>query len=170
MNRTAPAPPDLDELLARLDRLAAADPAVWIDASPADAVRAAAAALPDGPLLGQTFAVKDNIDVAGLPTSAALPALERRDPATASAPVVERVLSAGALFVGKTNLDQLATGLVGLRSPYGAPTNPLDPALVPGGSSSGSAVAVASGAVDFALATDTAGAGGFRRRAAGSWA
>ena len=159
MIRTGLATLDVEELLDRLDRLAVADPAVWIRRVAADAVRAAAGSRPDGPLLGQTFAVKDNIDVAGFPTSAALPALERRDPATASAPVVELVQSAGALLVGKTNLDQLATGLVGLRSPYGAPTNPLDPALVPGGSSSGSAVAVASGAVDFALATDTAGSG-----------
>ncbi|MCA8930771.1 MAG: allophanate hydrolase, partial [Alphaproteobacteria bacterium] len=92
-----------------------------------------------GALAGRTFGVKDNIDVAGMPTTAACPAFafapER------SADVVDRLLGAGARCVGKTNMDQFATGLVGVRSPHGAPTNPLDPTLVPGGSSSGSAVA-----------------------------
>ncbi len=109
------------------------------------------------PLYGLTFAVKDNIDVAGLPTTAACPALAST-PAQ-HAPVVARLLQAGALCVGKTNLDQLATGLTGVRSPYGVARNPFDPAFVPGGSSSGSAVAVALGQVDFALGTDTAGSG-----------
>jgi allophanate hydrolase len=76
-----------------------------------------------------------------------------------SAPVVERLRQAGALLVGKTNLDQFATGLVGVRSPYGVPRNPFDPAYIPGGSSSGSAVAVASGLVAFSIGTDTAGSG-----------
>ena len=109
------------------------------------------------PLAGLTFAVKDNIDVAGLPTTAACPSysyLPRRH-----ATVVERLVNAGATCVGKTNMDQFATGLVGTRSPYGVPLNPLNPQLVPGGSSSGSAVAVARGLVDFALGTDTAGSG-----------
>ena len=73
--------------------------------------------------------------------------------------MIERLIAAGAIFVGKTNLDQFATGLVGVRSPYGVPRNPFDPAMIPGGSSSGSAVAVASGLVSFAVATDTAGSG-----------
>jgi allophanate hydrolase len=109
------------------------------------------------PLYGIPFAVKDNIDVAGLPTTAACPAYEYRPPV--SAPVVERLIAAGAIVIGKTNLDQFATGLVGVRSPYGVPRNTFDPMMVPGGSSSGSAVAVAAGLVSFALGTDTAGSG-----------
>ena len=103
------------------------------------------------------FAVKDNIDLGGCPTTAGCPAfayLPERD-----AFVVARLRAAGALPVGKTNLDQFATGLVGVRTPYPAPRNALDPAIVPGGSSSGSAVAVARGLVAFALGTDTAGSG-----------
>jgi allophanate hydrolase len=109
------------------------------------------------PLFGIPFAVKDNIDVAGLPTTAACPAYAYT--ATTSAPVVERLLEAGALLVGKTNLDQFATGLVGTRSPYGVPANPFDARYITGGSSSGSASAVARGLVAFALGTDTAGSG-----------
>jgi allophanate hydrolase len=109
------------------------------------------------PLYGLPCAVKDNIDVAGLATTAACPGFAYRP--TRSAPVVERLIEAGALLVGKTNLDQFATGLVGVRSPYGVPANPFDPAFIPGGSSSGSAVAVAAGLVAFALGTDTAGSG-----------
>jgi allophanate hydrolase len=109
------------------------------------------------PLFGVPFAVKDNIDVAGVPTTAACPAFayvpER------SATVVERLERAGAVLIGKTNLDQFATGLVGTRSPYGVPVNPFDARYIPGGSSSGSAVAVARGLVTFALGTDTAGSG-----------
>src|SRR5207302_9749150 len=104
------------------------------------------------PLYGIPFAVKDNIDVAGLPTTAACPAFAYM-PAS-SAPVVDRLRRAGALFVGKTNLDQFATGLTGTRSPHGIPRNPFDPAFIPGGSSSGSAVAVAAGVVGFALGPD----------------
>jgi allophanate hydrolase len=110
-----------------------------------------------GPLGGRTLAVKDNIDVAGLPTTAAHPGL--RSVATRSATVVERLVAAGAAVVGKTNMDQLATGLVGTRSPYGACRNALDPTRIAGGSSSGSALAVALGEADLALATDTAGSG-----------
>ncbi|WP_437379797.1 allophanate hydrolase [Inquilinus limosus] len=109
------------------------------------------------PLWGVPFAVKDNIDVAGMPTTAACPAfayVAERD-----ATVVALLREAGALVVGKTNLDQFATGLVGVRSPYPIPRNAIDPALVPGGSSSGSAVAAARGIVSFALGTDTAGSG-----------
>ncbi|MCU1593037.1 MAG: Allophanate hydrolase [Frankiales bacterium] len=110
-----------------------------------------------GPLAGIPFAVKDNIDVAGLPSTAACPALE--EVKATSAYVVQRLVDAGAVPVGKTNMDQFATGLVGTRSPYGIPTCVDDPSRVSGGSSSGSAVAVASGIVPLALGTDTAGSG-----------
>lgn len=109
------------------------------------------------PLYGVPFAVKDNIDVAGLETTVACPAYAYRP--ECSAFVVERLLRDGAIVIGKTNLDQFATGLVGVRSPYGIPTNPFDAERVPGGSSSGSAVAVALGLCSFALGTDTAGSG-----------
>lgn len=142
------------------------DGATWITRVPRDDVRARVAEVvarwhaegPDAlPLAGVPFGVKDNIDVAGLPTTAGCPAFARVP--TTSAPVVERLEAAGAVCLGKTNLDQFATGLVGTRSPYGVPRNPIDPLLVPGGSSSGSGVAVATGAVAFALGTDTAGSG-----------
>ncbi len=109
------------------------------------------------PLYGLPFAIKDNIDVAGLPTTAACPQFAYT-PDT-SAPVVERLLAAGAILIGKTNLDQFATGVAGVRSPYGVARNPFDERYIPGGSSSGSAVAVAAGLVSFALGTDTAGSG-----------
>ncbi|MFN4263416.1 MAG: allophanate hydrolase [Thioalkalivibrionaceae bacterium] len=112
---------------------------------------------PHLPLFGVPFAVKDNIDAAGWETTAACPAYAYR-PARDAA-VVERLRAAGAVLFGKTNLDQFATGLVGTRSPYGVPVNPFAPERVPGGSSSGSAVAVARGLVAFALGTDTAGSG-----------
>jgi allophanate hydrolase len=110
-----------------------------------------------GPLWGVPFAVKDNIDVEGVPTTAACPAFAHVPPV--SAPCVDRLRAAGALFVGKTNMDQFATGLSGARSPYGLVRSTIDPSLIGGGSSSGSAVAVAAGVVAFALATDTAGSG-----------
>jgi len=109
------------------------------------------------PLFGVPFAVKDNIDVAGVPTTAACPSFAYVP--QVSSPAVERLIAAGAVLIGKTNLDQFATGLVGVRSPYGVPRNPFDPTKIPGGSSSGSAVAVAAGLVGFALGTDTAGSG-----------
>jgi allophanate hydrolase len=109
------------------------------------------------PLFGLVFAVKDNIDVAGLPTTAACPAFSYVP--SRSAFVVARLEAAGAIVLGKANLDQFATGLVGVRSPYGVPRNALDAKLIPGGSSSGSAVAVAARIVDFSLGTDTAGSG-----------
>jgi len=109
------------------------------------------------PLYGIPVAVKDNIDTVGLPTTAACPAFSYRPGKDAT--VVARLRRAGAIIIGKTNLDQFATGLVGTRSPYGVPRNPLDPALIPGGSSSGSAVAVATGIVPVSLGTDTAGSG-----------
>jgi allophanate hydrolase len=150
-----------DEVLARIT--AAGNDGVWISRVPQDVLRAEAKALEARadaaalPLYGLPFAVKDNIDVKGLPTTCACPDFAYR-PAH-SAPVVECLRRAGALLVGKTNLDQFATGLVGTRSPYGVPRNPFDPAYIPGGSSSGSAVAVATGLVAFALGTDTAGSG-----------
>jgi allophanate hydrolase len=109
------------------------------------------------PLWGIPFAVKDNIDVAGMPTTAACPDyayMPERDAA-----VVARLKAAGAMVIGKTNLDQFATGLVGVRTPHPIPKNAIDASLVPGGSSSGSAVATARGIVSFALGTDTAGSG-----------
>ena len=149
-----------------LRRIAAADDgAIWISRV-ADTVllaRAAELGALDAdararlPLYGIPFAVKDNIDADGLDTTAACPDFAYRPERNATA--VERLLAAGAMLVGKTNLDQFATGLVGVRSPYGVPRNPFDPAFVPGGSSSGSAVAVARGLVSFALGTDTAGSG-----------
>jgi allophanate hydrolase len=133
------------------------DPAVWIGGIDADAARRVARNPVAGPLSGVPFAVKDNIDVGGAPTTAGCPAYSY-DAAT-SATAVDRLVDAGALVLGKTNLDQFATGLVGTRSPYGIPINPFDATVVPGGSSSGSAVAVAAGLVPFALGTDTAGSG-----------
>ncbi len=150
----------VDEVLKRI--AAAGDDKVWISRVPDAALRAQADDLDrrgDGslPLFGIPFAVKDNIDVAGLPTTAACPGFAYMP--KESAEVVKQLVAAGAIVVGKTNLDQFATGLVGVRSPYGVPRNPFDPAYVPGGSSSGSAVAVSSGLVSFSLGTDTAGSG-----------
>ncbi len=109
------------------------------------------------PLFGVPFAVKDNIDVAGWPTSAACPAFTYT--AENDAFVVAQLKAAGAVVIGKTNLDQYATGLVGTRSPFGAVCNTFDPAYVSGGSSSGSASVLARGLVGFSLGTDTAGSG-----------
>jgi len=109
------------------------------------------------PLYGIPVAVKDNIDVAGLPTTAACPAYAYMPSLDATS--VARLRAAGAIMIGKTNLDQFATGLVGVRSPYGIPNNPMRGDLIPGGSSSGSAVAVSTGLVPLALGTDTAGSG-----------
>ena len=109
------------------------------------------------PLWGIPFAVKDNIDVAGMPTTAACPDYAYMP--THDATVVALLKAAGALVIGKTNLDQFATGLVGVRTPHPIPKNAIDAALVPGGSSSGSAVATSRGIVSFALGTDTAGSG-----------
>lgn len=126
------------ELQPYLDRLAVADPA-------------------ELPLYGIPFAIKDNIDLQGIPTTAAC--AEYAYVPERSAFVVQRLIDAGAIPVGKTNLDQFATGLVGCRTPYGATRNSFDPDYVSGGSSGGSAVAVAKGLVSFSLGTDTAGSG-----------
>jgi allophanate hydrolase len=143
---------------------AAARPEVWIALRPeADALAEAAALdarLAAGehlPLAGLVAAVKDNIDVAGLPTTAGAPSYAYQPAVDATA--VARLRAAGVIVLGKTNLDQFATGLVGTRSPHGAVRNAVDPARISGGSSSGSAVAVALGLVDLALGTDTAGSG-----------
>lgn len=130
---------------------------VWITLVSEDAARAKARNAPKGPLHGIPFAVKDNIDVAGLPTTCACPAFAYTP--ERSATVVELLEAAGAILIGKTNMDQFATGLVGTRSPYGIPSSVFSDEHISGGSSSGSAVAVAAGLVSFALGTDTAGSG-----------
>jgi allophanate hydrolase len=128
----------LDEMLAYSQKLAGVDPASL-------------------PLYGIPFAIKDNIDLAGIPTTAACP--EFAYTPNANATVVQKLIDAGAIPVGKTNLDQFATGLVGVRSPYGACKNSINPEYVSGGSSSGSAVSVALDLASFSLGTDTAGSG-----------
>jgi len=134
---------------------------VWIHLIPEEESIARAEALgsfgKNLPLYGIPFAIKDNIDLAGVPTTAGCPdyAYLPNEPAT----VVSRLIAAGAIPIGKTNLDQFATGLVGVRSPYGACSSVFDDRYISGGSSSGSAVAVARGLVSFSLGTDTAGSG-----------
>jgi allophanate hydrolase len=150
----------VETLCDRID--AKAEPGIWIRRTERAAMIDVAQRLDRGriaslPLYGVPFAVKDNIDVEGMPTTAGCPAFTYV--AERTAPVVARLVEAGALLVGKTNLDQFATGLVGTRSPFGIPTNPFDARYVTGGSSSGSAAAVARGLVSFALGTDTAGSG-----------
>jgi allophanate hydrolase len=153
----------LQNLVARA--AADAEHHVWITRFSAEQVLRHAAALPapgsaaalDLPLYGIPFVIKDNIDLAGVPTTAACPDFAYTP--ERSATVVERLLAAGAIPLGKVNLDQFATGLVGVRSPYGACRNAVDPAFISGGSSAGSAVAVARGLASFALGTDTAGSG-----------
>ena len=144
--------------------LARGDDHVWITRTPLAALLARAeelerqrAAGVSLPLYGIPFAAKDNIDVAGVPTTAGCPDYSYTPGETAT--VVQRLLDAGAIFIGKTNLDQFATGLVGTRSPYGACANAFDARYISGGSSSGSAIAVAAGLASFALGTDTAGSG-----------
>jgi allophanate hydrolase len=136
---------------------------IWISRVPAEEVVQRARALMqmpgaiDLPLYGVPFAVKDNIDVAGVPTTAACPAFAYTP--TEHSTVVARLIDAGAILIGKTNMDQFATGLVGTRSPYGAPSCVFDPSYISGGSSSGSGVAVGAHLVSFSLGTDTAGSG-----------
>src|SRR5690606_37854998 len=157
-------PEALDELLATL----AADDPAWISlVTPAqlqsqleqlaERLAGLGGEIDRLPLYGVPFAIKDNIDIAGWKTSAACP--EFAYPAQQDAQVVARLRAAGAIVIGKTNLDQFATGLVGTRSPFGAVPNSFDPAYVSGGSSSGSANVVARGLVPFSLGTDTAGSG-----------
>ena len=152
------------DALARITRYSSVQPAVFIhrssDSDVLQQAREVDARVASGqrlPLAGVPYAVKDNIDVAGMPTTAACPGFSYLP--ERSAAVVERLRQAGAVCVGKTNLDQFATGLVGTRSPYGAPRCVFNREFVSGGSSSGSAVAVAGGVVAFALGTDTAGSG-----------
>nr|WP_319386444.1 amidase family protein [uncultured Roseibium sp.] len=142
----------------------AAQKSVWISTveaekalSLADALARMSGRIDELPLYGIPFSVKDNIDVAGEETTAACPAFAYR--AGKSATVVDRALKAGAIYIGKTNLDQFATGLVGVRSPYGVPKNPFHPDYIPGGSSAGAGVSVSSGVVSFAFGTDTGGSG-----------
>ncbi|RWM07770.1 allophanate hydrolase [Mesorhizobium sp.] len=150
----------IDTIFARAE--AADDPGIFIHlATRAELLTQAEALGPFDPvakpLWGIPFAVKDNIDVAGMATTAAC--AEYVYTPDKDATVVARLKAAGALVIGKTNLDQFATGLVGVRTPWPIPRNAIDPRLVPGGSSSGSAVATARGIVSFALGTDTAGSG-----------
>ena len=154
----------MEHSLARIAAYDAHQPQVWIARADPEALRAAARAVDARiaagerlPLAGVPYAAKDNIDVAGFETTAACPAFAYRP--DRSATVIERLEAAGAICVGKTNLDQFATGLVGTRSPYGIPRNAYNRDYVSGGSSSGSAVATAAGLVAFALGTDTAGSG-----------
>ena len=138
------------------------DDKIWIDRVPRAQLEARAAELENRfgenlPLYGIPFAIKDNIDLAGRPTTAACPEFSYTPDASAS--VVQRLIDAGAIAIGKTNLDQFATGLVGTRSPYGACANAFDADYISGGSSAGSALAVATGLVSFSLGTDTAGSG-----------
>ena len=144
-----------DEIRVACARLAAyRDPALLLHAGAGDTMAALAGS---GPLAGVALVVKDNIDVAGMPTTAGCPSFAYMPGADAA--VVARLRAAGAVPVAKANLDQFATGLVGTRSPHGTPRNPIDATRIPGGSSSGSAMAVAAGLVSAALGTDTAGSG-----------
>lgn len=149
----------VEEVYRRID--AVGDPGIFICLFDKEEVLAAADTLgaydPQKPLWGIPFVIKDNIDAAGKPTTAGCPAYEYHPDTDAH--VVQNLKDAGALLVGKTNLDQFATGLVGVRSPFQPPKNAVDPEIVPGGSSSGSAVAVGHGIVSFSLGTDTAGSG-----------
>ena len=148
-----------DELSACVERIQSeGERPIWISTFSREQVLAQLeAADTSGPLYGVPFAVKDNIDVAGLPTTAACPEFSYLP--VRHAAVVERLVQAGAVVIGKTNLDQFATGLVGTRTPYGACSSVFDSRYISGGSSSGSAVAVAKGQVAFSLGTDTAGSG-----------
>ncbi|MGF7156554.1 allophanate hydrolase [Novosphingobium gossypii] len=152
------------DTLSRIEAYDAVQPQIWISRASRDDLLAAARAVDarvaageNLPLAGVPFAVKDNIDVAGFETTAACPAFAYQPEADAG--VVEHLLAAGAICVGKTNLDQFATGLNGSRSPYGIPRNASNLAYVSGGSSSGSSIVVAAGLAPFALGTDTAGSG-----------
>ncbi|MFT4639267.1 MAG: allophanate hydrolase [Verrucomicrobiales bacterium] len=147
----------LDYVMAQAD---AADPVIWIHRLTREELQVYAdrpTRNGDLPLYGIPFAIKDNIDLAGVPTTAACP--EYAYTPSESATVVRRLIDAGAIPIGKTNLDQFATGLVGVRSPYGVSGNAFDADYTPGGSSAGSAIAAAKGLVSFSQGTDTAGSG-----------
>ncbi len=160
---------------AALARLGDADQdAVWISTADrarilaeADALDARRGQMADLPLYGTLFSVKDNIDVGAMATTAACPAFAYRAPRDAT--VVARARAAGAICLGKTNMDQFATGLVGTRSPHGTPTNPFNPAAIPGGSSSGAGVSVSTGIVSLAFGTDTGGSGRIPASYNGIW-
>ena len=155
----------MQRVLKRIEKYSAIDPAVWIYREPSDSVFEKvrqlqskwpnAASIP--PLYGVPFSVKDSIDIAGLPTTTACPPLAHIP--SKSAPSFETLVSQGAIFIGKTNLDQLATGLTGCRSPYGITRSIFNQTYISGGSSSGSCVSVGAALVSFSLATDTAGSG-----------
>lgn len=155
----------VQSLYKKIEAYAKIDPAVWIHLQPLETVIKAAkrlqaqytdrTRLPS--LYGIPFSIKDSLDIQGLPTTTACPPLAFT--AQKSAVVYEKVIEAGALFIGKANLDQLATGLSGCRSPYGIPRSVYHKDYISGGSSSGNAVSVGAGLVTFAIATDTAGSG-----------
>ena len=155
----------LEAVVDRIEKYLKVDPAVWIHQVPKssilDQVRQLQAKWPNPnclpPLFGIPFSVKDSIDIAGLPTTTACPPLAHVPPKNASS--YDLLISQGAVFVGKTNLDQLATGLTGCRSPYGITRSVFNHDYISGGSSSGSCVSVGAGLVSFSLATDTAGSG-----------
>ncbi|KAF5646658.1 DUR1 2-urea amidolyase [Fusarium tjaetaba] len=157
----------LDRLLSLVSSERAANPTTkaWISLASPEQIKAQWTTLQtltsdttSLPLYGVPFAAKDNIDAEGFVTTAACPTFTST-PATSDATVIAKLKAAGAILIGKTNLDQFATGLVGTRSPYGAVPNSFDPSRVSGGSSSGSAVVVSRGIVPFSLGTDTAGSG-----------
>ena len=150
----------IEEVYRRITRVN--DPGIFINLREKEEVKHEAAKLSEKkvlnkPLWGIPFVIKDNIDVSGIPTTAACPAFAYTPKKDSF--VVNKILTAGALLIGKTNLDQFATGLVGTRTPYTPPKNTFNKEIIPGGSSSGSAVAVAQGLASFALGTDTAGSG-----------
>ncbi|KAI9798286.1 MAG: hypothetical protein M1833_004858 [Piccolia ochrophora] len=155
----------VETLYEKIEAYQKADPAVWIQLQPkAEIINSASALLerfPNKrtlpPLYGVPFSVKDSIDIAGIATTTACPPLAFMP--SKSAIVYQRVIEQGALFIGKTNLDQLATGLTGCRSPFGIPRSVFSKKHISGGSSSGNAVSVGAGLVSFSLATDTAGSG-----------
>ncbi|KAK7537613.1 amidase signature domain-containing protein [Phyllosticta citricarpa] len=155
----------MDSLYRKIEAYKEHDPAVWIHLEGKDSVlrqaRAVQARWPNPkerpPLFGIPFSVKDSIDVAGLPTTTACPPMAHV-PST-SAPVYDKIIDNGGIFIGKTNMDQIATGLTGCRSPYGIPHSTLSKDYISGGSSSGSAVSVGAGLVSFSIGTDTAGSG-----------
>lgn len=155
----------IETLYEKIRKYQEVDPAVWIHLVPEETAIAAAkdllAKFPDRnklpELFGVPFSVKDSIDIHGIPTTTACPPLAFIP--TKSAPIYTKVIDHGAIFIGKTNLDQLATGLTGCRSPYGIPKSVFNKEYISGGSSSGNAVSVGAGLVTFSLATDTAGSG-----------